>query len=149
MSENRQFTVEATVNFICSTLGITKRELSRLIGVNESSIRTNLKKNIDDAAKYKVGKRIATLAYIVSSTMAQAYHRPEVLINGMYEPTVSNILLSRKESVIQAIQEDRPVDPAQLLESTNEGVRMYLKKVAVAETRFRDEISEVLKKVAV
>ena len=96
-------TVEIIVSQLCKTLSIRQVQLAKMIKVTESSISNNLAKTIEEVKNKKTGKRLLPLFLVVT---ALAGVERQAIIDGIHEPTIPNLLEERKESVLEAIQNE-------------------------------------------
>lgn len=135
-------TVETLVIKICESLDINKITLARMIGVNESTISTNLSNHIINVAGKKTGKRLLALSYIILNINADTYSKTSI-IEGLNEPTISNVL-GFKESVLSAIQSGRAIEPQILLEKTIQGIEIYTKKKRKVNETLRSAVQDAL-----
>jgi hypothetical protein len=135
-------TVETIVNLICESLQIKKIQLAKMIGINESSISSNLSKTIDEVAGKKTGKRLLPLALIILS-LPKGIYSPVALTEGLNQPTISNPL-GFKESIMSAIQSGRDIDALTLVEKAKEGINIYTAKKEALNKEIFTEVQKVL-----
>jgi len=134
-------TVETIVNKICESLQIKKVQLAKMIGVNESTISSNLSKPISEVAGKKAGKRLLALSFVVLN-LATGIYSAQAIIEGINEPTIPNSL-GYKDSVISAIQAGRAIEPQILLEKAQTGIDQY----RVKKTRVNEDLCSEVQKV--
>ncbi|MFG1594119.1 hypothetical protein [Halobacteriovorax sp. CON-3] len=144
ITDNGNIQIRELVDYLCSALDLTKKEIARLIGVCESSIQKNMKEDLLSMAKKKTGKRIGVFVLVTAELRAKGFTK-DAIYNGLHEPSVHNLALGRDESVVQVLQGGRDVDPMLLASLAEKGVEKYLRKVAFDETAMRDRVTSIIR----
>lgn len=135
-------TVETIVNLICESLQIKKIQLARMIGINESSISSNLSKSIEEIVGKKTGKRLLPLALILLS-LPKGVYSSTAIIEGLNQPVVSSPL-GFKESILSSLQKGREIDALTLADMAKEGIQLYMTKKEAVQRDLYSKVQEVI-----
>lgn len=105
MSDLSKLYVRNLVEELSMVLNCTNRAIAALIGVNESSISSNLDKQLEEVVTHKTGRRIAAL-FLVVEYFVKIGAKSETIFEALNTPVYED-LKGNLDSVRSAISSDK------------------------------------------
>jgi hypothetical protein len=117
--------VKDIIIHLCNSLECTQKTIASLTGINDSTISSNLEKNFADVITKKAGRRIASLAIVVTNflELGLSKHAIMEIISIPVFPDLENNI----DSVKSAIHNDK-YEAGILVQISNHAYEIYKQK---------------------